>query len=260
VIGVFNLDGVVGSVGRPTSDLSERLAIVRLAPTPDGLVRNPDGRLVRCDPGEAGELIARLSSRDEFEGYSSAEATRSKLLDDAFEPGDVWYRSGDRFRADDDGYLYFVSRLGDTYRWKGENVSTQQVAEAITDCSSVSHAVVYGVEVPGHEGRAGMALVTLREGTELDGAALYAHLERELIAPAIPLFVRLGDGAGRLTETYKLAIADLARDGYSPELVADPLYVLDPTARSYVPLSTDTLTRLGLPAPATAHDTGVNHG
>ena len=155
VIGVFNLDGVVGSVGRPTRDLAERLAIVRLARHPTASIATPKGDVVRCEPGEAGELVARLSSREEFEGYSSAEATQAKLLDGGFEPGDLWYRSGDRFREDEHGYLYFVSRLGDTYRWKGENVSTQQVADAIGDCDFVQHAVVYGVEVEGHEGRRG---------------------------------------------------------------------------------------------------------
>lgn len=247
VIGIFNLDGVVGSVGRAAPELAGRLALARVDAARDALVRNAAGRLIRCEPGEAGELLARLADRSEFEGYSSAEATRSKLLENAFEDGDLWYRSGDLFR-EREGYYFFVARLGDTYRWKGENVSAQQVAEAIEGFEPVAHAVVYGVEVPGHEGRAGMALVAFAAGRAFDGEALVDHLARELPAFAWPLFVRLGDGRAVLTDTYKLGLADLKRQGYAPERVGDPLYVLDAAARRYVELTDSTLARLGLPS------------
>ena len=102
--------------------------------------------------------------------------------------------------------------------------------------------------------------MTLADGRDLDGAGLYTHLSRELAPPAIPLFVRLGDGATRLTETYKLAMADLARDGYSPERVADPLYVLDVAAERYVALTPEALARLRLPLPVAEHDAGGNRG
>ncbi|MBK7952214.1 MAG: long-chain-acyl-CoA synthetase [Deltaproteobacteria bacterium] len=247
VIGIFNLDGVVGSVGRAAPELAGRLALARVDAARDALARDAAGRLIRCAPGEAGELLARLADRGEFEGYSSAEATRSKLLENAFEEGDLWYRSGDLFR-EREGYYFFVARLGDTYRWKGENVSAQQVAEAIEGFPAVAHAVVYGVEVPGHEGRAGMALVALAAGRAFDGEALVGHLERELPAFAWPLFVRLGDGRAVLTDTYKLGLADLKQQGYAPERVGDPLYVLDAAARRYVELTEAALARLGLPS------------
>jgi fatty-acyl-CoA synthase len=253
VIGVYNLDGVIGSVGRPAPDLAPRLAIVRTAPTDEGLARDEHGRLARCAAGEPGELIARLDDRSQFEGYSSEAATNARLLTDAFAPGDLWYRSGDLFR-EHDGYLYFVARLGDTFRWKGENVSSQQVADAICDLSEVAHAVVYGVEVPGQDGRAGMALVTITAGASLDGARLHDHLAAQLPAPAIPLFVRLGDGAASLTDTYKIGIARLVREGYATDLTTDPILVLDPTERRYVPLTGDALRRAGIaPAAPTDH-------
>ncbi|MFO0691630.1 MAG: AMP-binding protein [Myxococcota bacterium] len=247
VIGIFNLDGVVGSVGRAAPELAGRLALARVDASRRELVRDAAGRLVRAAEGEAGELLARLADRREFEGYSSAEATRAKVLESAFEPGDLWYRSGDLFR-EREGYYFFVARLGDTYRWKGENVSTQQVAEAIEGFEAVAHAVVYGVPVPGHEGRAGMALVALEAGRSFDGAALCAHLAGELPAFAWPLFVRLGDGRAVLTDTYKLGLADLERQGYDPARVTDPLFVLDAAARCYVPSTPATLARLGLPS------------
>ena len=139
VIGIFNLDGVAGSVGRAPATVEERLRIVRYDRSKDELERASDGRLILSLEGEPGELIARLEDRSQFEGYSSEEATRSKLLENAFEDGDLWYRSGDLFRKEED-YYYFVSRLGDTYRWKGENVSTTEVANAIATCHFVAHA------------------------------------------------------------------------------------------------------------------------
>lgn len=252
VVGIFNLDGVQGSVGRAPAPTEERIRLARYDVGQDRLVRTADGRLVLAEPGEPGELIARLDDRSQFEGYSSDEATRAKLLEDAFEDGDLWYRSGDLFRKQD-GYYYFVSRLGDTYRWKGENVSAQQVANALLADSQVEQAAVYPVVVPDHEGSAGMALVSLAgagansESTALDGRGLCATLLSELPSHALPLFLRIGDGADSLTETYKLGLAALKREGYASDRVDDPLFVLDAKAEAYVPLTSDSLTRLGLP-------------
>jgi fatty-acyl-CoA synthase len=197
--------------------------------------------------GAPGELIARLEDRSQFEGYSSEEATRSKLVEGAFEDGDLWYRSGDLFRTQND-YYYFVSRLGDTYRWKGENVSATEVANVIDACAFVAHATVYPVEVPTHEGAAGMALLAVRTGEVFDGAGLLASLAADLPPHAFPLFVRLGDGRGALTETYKVGLATLKANGYSLDRVEDPLFVLDASAARYVPLTEASLAAVGLPA------------
>jgi len=246
VIGIFNLDAVPGSVGRASRALEERLRIVRHDAAKDAPARGPDGRLIACEEGHAGELIARLDDRAQFEGYSSAAATRSRLIEDAFEDGDLWYRSGDLFRRVD-GYYYFVERLGDTFRWKGENVSAQEVADALSGCEQVGNAVVYGVRVPGHEGSAGMALIALQPGRAFDGARLHEELARELPSHALPLFLRIGDGQAVLTETYKMGTAEMKRQGYARELIPDPIYVLDGVAGRYVPLTDEALRRVGLP-------------
>ena len=246
VIGIINLDGVPGSVGRPPAPLANRLRLACYDREADALHRDEDGRLVVCAKGEAGELIARLEDRSEFEGYSSEEATRSKFLVDAFEEGDLWYRSGDLFRQEE-GYFYFVSRLGDTYRWKGENVSATEVMNALATCEFVAHAAVYPVRVPGHEGSAGMALVALRSGSEFSGESLFAALDAELPPHAFPLFVRVGDGQSALTETYKLGLATLKAQGYSPTRVDDPLFVLDASKNRYVQLTDASLAEEGLP-------------
>lgn len=247
VIGIINLDGVPGSVGRPPAPAARRLRLARYDRNTEEHERDSSGRLVACAEGEVGELLARLEDRSEFEGYSSEEATRSKFLEDAFEEGDLWYRSGDLFR-EEAGYFYFVSRLGDTYRWKGENVSATEVTNAITTCDFVAHAVVYPVQVPGHEGSAGMALVTLAGDHTFSGEALFSAVEAELPAHAFPLFVRLGDGRSALTETYKLGLAALEAQGYSPGLTDDPLFLLHASKKRYVPLTEAVLAEAGLPA------------
>lgn len=246
VIGMFNLDEVAGSVGRPPENVEERLRIVEIDEANGALVRDARGRLVECAEGEAGELISRLDDRSQFEGYTSAEATERKFIEDAFEAGDVWYRSGDAFRKEE-GYYYFANRLGDTYRWKGENVSTQEVANALAACDAIEHATVYGVRVPEHEGNAGMALVSLRAGNAFDGAKLCGQLARELPPHALPLFLRIGDGKAALTDTYKLGTAVLKAQGYGEQLVDDPLFVLDQNENRYVPLDERTLDQVGLP-------------
>jgi fatty-acyl-CoA synthase len=199
-----------------------------------------------------GEFVGMIpdlpdSGAGRFEGYTDAEATERKVLRDVFRPGDRWYRSGDLLRRDEDGYFSFVDRIGDTFRWKSENVSTQEVAEALSGFPGLEIANVYGVAVPGAEGRAGMAALVLREGTGFDGPGLFAWTSERLPAYAAPLFVRLV-GAPDLTSTFKLRKIELQRAGYAPARCAgDPLYVRDPARRSYVPLTPDALERLGLP-------------
>jgi fatty-acyl-CoA synthase len=246
VIGIFNADGVPGSVGRSAPALEERLAIVAYDVTTEDLERGPNGRLVPCSEGQPGELLARLEDRSQFEGYSSAEATAAKLIEGGLQDGDLWYRSGDLFRQEE-GFYFFVGRLGDTYRWKGENISAQEVADALSSLDSVAHSVVYPVNVPGHEGSAGMALVRLEHNRTFDGQRVFNALAAELPVHALPLFLRIGDGKAVLTETYKVGTSELKAKGYAPELTNDPLYLLDRQARAYVPLTQAALRAARLP-------------
>ncbi|MYE81091.1 MAG: long-chain-acyl-CoA synthetase, partial [Gammaproteobacteria bacterium] len=151
-VGGVNFSGKVGSVGKIRGGLLLRYDIER-----DELVRDAKGRYVECGPGEAGELLGRIPAGSkrmlrQFQGYTDPEATERKILRDVKKPGDAYFRSGDLLRRDDKGYYYFVDRIGDTFRWKGENVSTQEVAEALSAFPGVETANVYGVEVPGQEG------------------------------------------------------------------------------------------------------------
>ena len=213
----------------------------------DEPVRDAAGRCVPCGEGEPGELLGRISegrtAAGRFEGYTQKEATEKKILRDVFAPGDAWFRTGDLLSRDADGYYYFVDRIGDTFRWKGENVSTQQVAEAVGGEPGVALCAAYGVAVPGQEGRAGMAAVVLDPGAALDGASLYARVARELPAYAQPAFVRVWQ-APDLTGTFKLRKTELQQQGFDPAATSDPILFRDDERRAYRPLDASAYARV----------------
>ncbi len=166
-----------------------------------------------------------------FEGYADPEATRRKVLRHVFKQGDAWYRTGDLMRRDAGGFYYFVDRVGETYRWKGENVSTAEVLSALAAAPGVTQGVVYGVSVPGTDGRAGMAALVVDRTFDLE--ALRAEAVRRLPVYARPVFVRLLP-ALESTGTFKPRKQDLERSGFDPGQMSDPLYVDDARANAYV--------------------------
>ncbi len=249
---MLNVDNKPGSCGRVPFKELHNSRLVRYDVATDSYPKTDDGRLVECEVGEVGELIGMIpdlpdSGAGRFEGYTSEAATEKKILRDVFNPGDAWYRSGDLLRQDEEGYFYFIDRIGDTYRWKSENVSTQEVAEALGGFPGLEVANVYGVRVPGSEGRAGMAALVFSAAVEFDAAAFFEFCAERLPHYAVPLFVRIPTVAD-LTATFKLRKFDLQREGYDPARVGDPLYVRDEQARAYVPLTAESLAKVGLPA------------
>src|SRR5262245_16944672 len=247
-VSLLNLDNKVGSVGRIPTRLLMDARLVRYDVERDEHVRDANGRLIECAPDEAGELIGALprragDNRGRFEGYTSSEATERKILRNAFADGDAFFRTGDLLKQDEGGYFYFVDRIGDTFRWKGENVSTQEVAEAICAYPGVEFANVYGVSVPGADGRAGMVSLTLAKTEPFDGRAFYAHAVSALPGYAMPVFVRI-EGEAEVTGTFKLRKVELQQEGYDPAKVRDPLWVRDDAARSYVPLDAARFARI----------------
>ena len=240
-VALQNLDGRVGSVGKPYAE--GQVALARYDHARGELARDARGFCVRCAPEEPGELLGRIDHGGgtmEYDGYTDRAATERKILRNAFADGDAWFRSGDLLRCDADGYYYFVDRLGDTFRWKGENVATQEVADVLNGAPGVSESNVYGVVVPGEDGRAGMAAIVLEPGAELDAAAFYAHASRHLPRYALPAFLRLVPEM-EVTGTLKQRKAAMAEDGYDPARVADPLLVRDDDAATYVPLTREAL-------------------
>ena len=234
-VAVVNLDNKVGSIGRVPPRLRSAMGIRLLKYDVEGneLARDAAGRYVESEPGEAGEAIGKISALGGFDGYSDDEATEKKVLRDVFRSGDAYFRSGDLLRVDDEGYFYFVDRIGDTFRWKGENVSTQEVADALSGFPAVRDVAVYGVSVPGNEGRAGMAALVV-DG-ELDRKALAEHVGQNLAAYARPLFLRLLAEIV-VTGTFKHRKVELVEQGFDPGQVADVLLFLDPQSGSYEPL------------------------
>ncbi|MFI5315087.1 MAG: long-chain-acyl-CoA synthetase [Myxococcota bacterium] len=239
-VSLLNLDNQVGSVGRIPTRLLMDARLVRYDVERDEHARDAKGHLIECAAGEVGELIGAMprragDTRGRFEGYTSKEATERKVLRNAFEEGDSFFRTGDLLKRDARGYFYFVDRIGDTFRWKGENVSTQEVAESLAAFPGVDMVNVYGVEVPGADGRAGMAAVILSGSEEFDARAFYAHAVTALPAYAVPVFLRLQREA-EVTGTFKLRKVELQQEGYDPAKIGDPLFVRDERARAYVPL------------------------
>lgn len=253
--GITNVDNRIGSVGRIPYPEHTNIRIIRYDVENDEHFRDENGKYVHAKPGEVGELIAEVLYGNDpagfFEGYTSKDATNAKLLRDVFTPGDTWFRSGDLVRFDEDDYYFFVDRVGDTYRWKSENVSTQEVELVLSGFEGPAIINIYGVQIPGTEGRAGMAALTYEDGQSFDPQAFYRYAAENLASYAVPLFVRLSDAAD-MTTTFKLRKVDLQRQGYAPSLTeGDPLYVADPEAGQYVPLDDATLARLGI-APFSA--------
>jgi fatty-acyl-CoA synthase len=230
----------VGSVGRLPFYLNWffRVKLIRFDIEREEPVRNGKGHCIECRPGEVGEAIGFIPKRSllpigHFEGYASPEATEKKILRDVFKKGDAWFRTGDLLRKDENSYFYFVDRIGDTFRWKGENVSTSEVAEVISVYPGVHDANLYGVEVPGSDGRAGMAALVV--GTEFDLEAFPAYLQDHLAPYARPLFVRLQREI-EITGTFKHKKMDLVKQGFDPRAVSDLLYFADPRSGSFQPL------------------------
>jgi fatty-acyl-CoA synthase len=239
-LSLFNVQGKPGAIGHIPPYLAHRFAPALVACDFDKgePTRNENGFCISCGANAPGEAIAKVqndpaSAGSRFEGYSNPAETETKILRNVFTPGDAWVRTGDLMRRDEQGFFYFVDRIGDTFRWKGENVATSEVAQTLCDFEGVLHASVYGVVIPGTEGRAGMAAIVC-EGVP-DLIAMHRHLAERLPAYACPLFLRLCPRA-EVTGTFKYAKADLARQGFDPSRCADPLYFSHPDLRTYVAL------------------------
>ena len=237
---LFNVDGKPGAIGRMPPFLAHRVpaALVRFDVTREAPVRDAQGRCIRCATNEVGEAIGKILEDESnpgrrFEAYTSPEASEQKILRDVFEPGDAWFRTGDLMRRDEEDYYYFVDRIGDTFRWKGENVATLEVAEAICAFPGIREASVYGVAVPGADGRAGMAAVVPDAG--LDLAAFRAHLTDRLPGYACPSFLRIRCELD-VTTTFKHAKYELVGQGYDPAASADVVYFNDPERGAFVQL------------------------
>ena len=228
----LNKDCTVGATTLP-------IALVRYDVDADEIVRDSRGHCIKVAQGEPGLLLGKITPMTAFEGYTSKEATEKKILRNVFRHGDAWFNTGDLMKTVDVGFAMglphyqFVDRVGDTFRWKSENVSTNEVGEIINSHPQVAFCNVYGVEIPRADGRAGMAALALAEDVEhLDIASFSAHVCSSLPAYARPVFLRIQRELDT-TGTFKLVKGELRNQGYDLEQVKDTVYVMKPGASQY---------------------------
>jgi fatty-acyl-CoA synthase len=239
---LYNVEGKPGAIGRIPPLLAHRFpaVIVKLDTERDVPVRDAGGLCIACARGEVGEAIGRIGTANEgggrFEGYTDAHETEKKILRDVLAKGDAWFRTGDLMRLDEQGYFHFVDRLGDTFRWKGENVATSEVNDALRDCPGVVDATTYGVVVPGADGRAGMAAIVVDDRFDFEDFA--RHLARRLPTYAQPVFIRISATLDA-TETFKQKKQQLVREGFEPQTLDDRLFFRDLACGAYQPLDAD---------------------
>ncbi|KAM9410745.1 long-chain fatty acid transport protein 2-like [Pholidichthys leucotaenia] len=241
-IGFVNYSGKIGAVGR-LNFLHQKLfpyTLIKYDTERDEPVRDANGLCIEVAKGETGLLVSEITDIAPFDGYAqNEEQTERKRLRNVLKKGDVYFNTGDLMRIDMDNFIYFQDRVGDTFRWKGENVATTEVSDILTISDCLKEANVYGVQVPGHEGRIGMAAVTVKTDVQFDGSKLYNHVVSYLPSYARPRFIRI-QTAVEVTGTFKQMKVKLVQEGFDPGQIQDPVYILDDNMKSYVPLTAET--------------------
>ncbi|XP_070539234.1 long-chain fatty acid transport protein 6-like [Ptychodera flava] len=234
----INNDNTVGAVGKYSPFLKRVFGfeLIKYDFETAEPIRNKSGRCIPVKRGEIGLLIVPINERAHFDGYSgNKKLTEKKIVRNAFKDGDQFVNMGDLMVLDKNYYMYFVDRIGDTFRWKGENVATTEVSEIISTHSAIKEANVYGVNIPGQDGRAGMAAMVLADGENFDPKSFYDHVTSSLPTYACPRFLRMMKTL-ETTGTYKYKKADLVKQGFNPNEVPETLYYMDMASSTYKPL------------------------
>jgi citronellyl-CoA synthetase len=230
-LNILNKDDTIGTS-------SADLLIVEYDVDADEISRDSNGQLIQVALGGAGLLLSKVDEKYQFDGYKDKQASDDKILTDVLESGDRWFNTGDLIRQIDVGFamglphFQFVDRVGDTFRWRAENVSTNEVGEILNACEQVEISNVYGVEVPGVEGRAGMAFITLKDGIQFDAQAFSLYAHRELPSFACPVFVRIGKEQDT-TGTFKLVKGQLKKEAFHLDQIDQPIYIKKPNSNEY---------------------------
>ncbi|XP_070810096.1 long-chain fatty acid transport protein 2-like [Pituophis catenifer annectens] len=239
IAGFMNYAGKVGAVGRTNFIYKKFLnyEFLQYDVDADQPVRDEKGLCIRVPTGQAGLLVMKISKTVPFEGYAGDHGnTEKKILRNVLKKGDSYFNTGDLLREDQEGFIYFHDRVGDTFRWKGENVATTEVEMTLAVLDIIEEVNVYGVPVPGHEGKIGMAAIRLKDGCPFDGKKLFMHTKDYLPSYAIPHFIRIQEKL-EITGTFKQCKAQLVRDGFNPATISDPLFFLDHLEKNYTPMT-----------------------
>ncbi|XP_063358811.1 long-chain fatty acid transport protein 4-like [Cydia amplana] len=245
IVNINNKTGAIGFVSRIIPAVYP-IAILKVDQETGEPIRNSRGLCQLAKPNEPGVFIGKIQPNNPsraFLGYADKAASDKKIVRDVFTHGDSAFISGDILVADELGYLYFRDRTGDTFRWRGENVSTTEVESAVSRVADQRDAVVYGVEVPNIEGRAGMCGIVDTQGT-LDLDQLAKLIAKDLPAYARPVFMRVMTSVD-MTGTFKMRKVDLQKEGFNPSVIKDKLYYLDIKLGKYLPLGPDEYEKIG---------------
>uniref|UniRef100_A0A8B9GW54 Very long-chain fatty acid transport protein n=1 Tax=Astyanax mexicanus TaxID=7994 RepID=A0A8B9GW54_ASTMX len=237
---IANLDGKMGACGFNSVILPNiyPIRLLRVEEENMELIRDREGLCIPCRPGEPGVLVGRIIQQDplrRFDGYANQEATNKKIIHNVFQKGDSAYLSGDLMVMDRLGYIYFRDRSGDTFRWRGENVSTTEVEGILSGLLNQTDVAVYGVSIPGVEGKAGMAAIADSTGS-FDCETFLQEVQKSLPSYARPLFLRLSPEVDT-TGTFKIQKTRLQKEGFDPRHSADRFYFLNSRAGRYEALT-----------------------
>ncbi|MFV5311487.1 long-chain-acyl-CoA synthetase [Acinetobacter schindleri] len=236
---VFNFDNTVGFSPTP-------YAIVEFDKDKNEPVRDVKGHCKRVKKGTTGLLIGKITRRSPFDGYTDPEKNKSVIMKDVFCKGDAYFNTGDLVRDIGFRHAQFVDRLGDTFRWKGENVSTTEVENMLTEYDKIVEAVVYGVEIPNTNGRAGMAAITLKPEAELNDTDLKEMLscfKKCLPAYSVPVFLRIQQQV-ETTGTFKYQKNKLKEQAFDPSKTNERLLVCLPGADAYCDVTPEVFTNI----------------
>lgn len=233
-VNIFNFDKTVGWSPGYGSDWD----VVSYDVDEDLPIRGADEHLQKVEIDQTGLLIFKISEKNPFDGYTDAQASETKILRDVFEKGDAWFNTGDLVVLQKHGHIQFGDRIGDTFRWQGENVATTEVESVIMKWPEIEDAVVYGVTVPGRDGRCGMLYLTQKEEGKLDLNGLAAHMRENLPTYAVPRFIRIGQKVD-VTGTFKFQKSKLKNAAYNVAEVDDPLHVLARDADGVEPITAE---------------------
>ncbi|XP_028678393.1 long-chain fatty acid transport protein 2-like [Erpetoichthys calabaricus] len=238
-VGFVNYTGRVGAIGREVF-IHKKLfpySLIKYDTEREEPVRNSRGFCKEVEKGETGLLVIKITKIAPFTGYAkNREQTEKKQIRDVFKKGDVYFNSGDLLKVDHDNFIYFQDRIGDTFRWKGENVATSEVESILILVDCIAEANVYGVLVPGHEGRTGMASVKLKEGKQFNAGDIFTTVAHHLPTYARPRFIRIQNSI-EVTGTLKQLKVKLSKEGFNMDTIRNPLYFLDDKAKTYVPMT-----------------------
>uniref|UniRef100_H2Z7Y1 Very long-chain fatty acid transport protein n=1 Tax=Ciona savignyi TaxID=51511 RepID=H2Z7Y1_CIOSA len=245
-VGFINLPNKFGCIGT-YSPLIRKIggyAFVQYDRDTGNPIRNEKGRCIEVGLNEPGVLIAKVTKSAKYQPYKGdLKMTQRKLLHNVFKEGDEYYNSGDVLVIDGEYKLTFYDRVGDTFRWKGENVSTNEVSDTIADAGGIKECNVYGVKVPGCDGRAGMAAIVIGENNDFSLTNLYRFLINVLPKYAVPIFIRVSPEL-EITSTLKMRKTTLQTEGFDISRVNDPIYVLDPDSQTYAPLTPEIFQKI----------------